>query len=175
MLSFEEWIEMAAYYTIKDKFLLARQGMIPVPDASGFEDWNSDYVKSCEMVIFGSDTRSHGWQAALAWAESSGRYIRVPDASEWPINADRFVAYYSGADGYTLGVKPVESIPRPTPPKPVWEPKVGELVLARTSGLPWGAGKYRFSTGSGFHIVDGVGLCTLIAPFDPAKIGEVEQ
>jgi hypothetical protein len=121
----EWWIEICKYCSIQSvndilpsdariMFRLARQGMMPVPDAGGYKKWLSS--------LGGIPTSEQVWQAAIAWAESSGRYIRVPDVSEWPYGSIGIVARYTAIaeDGYAD--KPLAYITRPTPPKPVWEP-----------------------------------------------------
>lgn len=172
MLTVSEW-DNARYVSklnAEEQVRLARQGMMPLPPKGGYEEW----LESQPLYING-DIGEKSWQAALAWAESSGRYIRVPE--EWPdningVNITGIVWFYTGLNadvkhtGWTF-------IPRPTPPKPKWEPKVGEWVWnneEELAGVIIKVSKDHVWMRGG-HIWD----ISTIAPFDQSKIGEVGE
>ncbi len=153
----------------KIMFRLARQGMMPIPDAGGWKGWAEG--------TSGTKDSFQSWQAALAWAESSGRYIKVPE--EWPDDKSiiGMVLLHTSLTKDRYPDEVPAYIPRPTPPKPKWEPKVGEVVLARMhKGYAWIAGKYQesFDGGHVYRGLNGYGVYEEFAPFDATKIGEVE-
>jgi hypothetical protein len=166
MLTFEEWTEHFSWREItwRNAFELARQGMMPVPPMEGYEKWNPKHVDHT--------TRKDVWEAAIAWAESSGRYILVPDVERWDRTATSMVLVEVCEGDEVIDV--IQRIPRPTPPTPPWKPKVGDWVWHKTNKV---AGRVEKVDNKGLvhygeYAVDKI---EDLAPFDPAKIGEVEK